>query len=34
MLCDVQNLGEGSLAGVADKLIVGHTDLPMFKPGF
>jgi hypothetical protein len=28
MLCDGQNLQECFLAGVADELIVGHTDLP------
>src|SRR5260370_28642794 len=28
MLCDCQNLRESFLAGVADELIVGHTDLP------
>jgi hypothetical protein len=31
MLCDMQNLGEGSFAGVADELIVGHTYLPMIS---
>ena len=28
MLCHGQNLREGLLAGVAEELIVGHTDLP------
>jgi hypothetical protein len=28
MLCDGQNLRECLLAGVADELIVWHTDLP------
>jgi hypothetical protein len=28
MLCYGQNLREGLLAGVAEELIVGHTDLP------
>jgi hypothetical protein len=28
MLCNGQNLQEGLLAGVAEELIVGHTDLP------
>jgi hypothetical protein len=31
VLCDGQNLRECLLAGVADELIVGHTDLP--SPG-
>jgi hypothetical protein len=34
MLCDVQNLREGSLAVVADKLIVGHTHLPLLMARF
>src|ERR1700733_11124781 len=28
MVCNGQNLREGLLAGVAEELIVGHTDLP------
>jgi hypothetical protein len=28
MLCDGQSLQECFLAGVADELIMGHTDLP------
>jgi predicted patatin/cPLA2 family phospholipase len=34
MLCDGQGLRECFLAGVADELIMGHTDLPMVIAGF
>ena len=33
-LCDGQSLRECFLAGVADELIIGHTDLPMVIAGF
>jgi hypothetical protein len=34
MLRDGQNLQECFLAGVAEELIVGHTDLPQSKNGY
>jgi hypothetical protein len=34
MLCDGQSLRECFLAGVADELIMGHTNLPMVIAGF
>lgn len=34
MLCDGQSLQECFLAGVADKLIMGHTDLPEPRNGY
>ena len=34
MLCDGQSLRECFLAGIADELIIGHTDLPMVIAGF
>jgi len=34
MLCDGESLGEYFLAGVADELIMRHTDLPMVIAGF
>jgi hypothetical protein len=34
MLCHGQNLREGLLAGIAEELIVGHTDLPRSWNGY